>query len=349
MAKCKLLLSSTSSSDKVDFQNNFLWQHFSALIIQFAFHQWIIFAHLVDKIYGKVRYWHFGVQFAFFPLQLVNVSNETFFNVFAVNNRLIFVFLVQISSLALYSISSVLSHNLGLSHTIHESSLWWITESFLHERNVRKTVRWLEASRATVTLTWCCDLSLRGVKNKPRFRSARIPFPRNAEGGKLAVFQPRSRPWSVVERCCEWSIAWAINLFVQSINFCLVWHSYQNILHKTSAGLTCCWVSNQSVITVFLVLQLIENQDRRDIRLGREYLMWSLLQYTSSTITKRPLSEFLPLLKVIDLLYPEVEVVLLFGILFARSRCHPSDSLDGDRDTKRETVVFQTCFGVARY
>jgi len=44
---------------------------------------------------------------------------------------------------------------------------------------------------------------------------------------------------------------------------------------------------------------------------GRDHLMWVLLQFISGSIQKNALADFLPVMKLFDLLYPEKEVSLL--------------------------------------
>ncbi len=56
-----------------------------------------------------------------------------------------------------------------------------------------------------------------------------------------------------------------------------------------------------------LVSLLHERLAERKLRRGRDQLMWVLLQYISGSIQKNPLFEFLPLLRLYDLLYPERE------------------------------------------
>ena len=54
-----------------------------------------------------------------------------------------------------------------------------------------------------------------------------------------------------------------------------------------------------------LVSLLHEKLAERKLRKGRDQLMWVLLQYISGSIQKNSLVEFLPLLRLYDLLYPE--------------------------------------------
>lgn len=56
-----------------------------------------------------------------------------------------------------------------------------------------------------------------------------------------------------------------------------------------------------------LVTLLHEKLAEKKYRKGRDQLMWVLLQYISGSIQKNPLAEFLPLLRLYDLLYPERE------------------------------------------
>lgn len=46
----------------------------------------------------------------------------------------------------------------------------------------------------------------------------------------------------------------------------------------------------------------------RDLIKGRDHLMWVLLQFISGSIQKNALADFLPVMKLFDLLYPEKEV-----------------------------------------
>uniref|UniRef100_A0A1B0C838 Mediator of RNA polymerase II transcription subunit 23 n=2 Tax=Lutzomyia longipalpis TaxID=7200 RepID=A0A1B0C838_LUTLO len=46
---------------------------------------------------------------------------------------------------------------------------------------------------------------------------------------------------------------------------------------------------------------------RTELRKGRDHLMWVLLQFISGSIQRNPLSNFLPVLKLYDILYPERE------------------------------------------
>lgn len=55
------------------------------------------------------------------------------------------------------------------------------------------------------------------------------------------------------------------------------------------------------------ILALHEKLATRDLRKGRDYLMWVLLQFISGSIQKNPLANFLPVFKLYDILYPETE------------------------------------------
>lgn len=44
---------------------------------------------------------------------------------------------------------------------------------------------------------------------------------------------------------------------------------------------------------------------------GRDHLMWVLLQFISGSIQKNALADFLPVMKLFDLLYPEKEVQVI--------------------------------------
>lgn len=45
--------------------------------------------------------------------------------------------------------------------------------------------------------------------------------------------------------------------------------------------------------------------------------MWVLLQFISGSIQKNALADFLPVMKLFDLLYPEKEVSLILKVLFS--------------------------------
>lgn len=56
-----------------------------------------------------------------------------------------------------------------------------------------------------------------------------------------------------------------------------------------------------------MVLNLHDKLVTKNFRKGREHLMWVLLQFISGAIQKNPLVDFLPIMKLYDLLYPEKE------------------------------------------
>ena len=56
-----------------------------------------------------------------------------------------------------------------------------------------------------------------------------------------------------------------------------------------------------------MVLSLHEKLSQKKLRKSREHLMWILLQFLSGSIQKNPLQDFLPIMKLYDLLYPEKE------------------------------------------
>lgn len=78
---------------------------------------------------------------------------------------------------------------------------------------------------------------------------------------------------------------------------------------------TWLWLHLSSQLIYFVLFQcatfpnivnaLHEKLLTKDLRKGREDLFWSLLQYISGSIQRNPLSNFLPVLKLYDILYPE--------------------------------------------
>lgn len=52
-------------------------------------------------------------------------------------------------------------------------------------------------------------------------------------------------------------------------------------------------------------LNLIFQLAVRELRKGRDYLMWALLQFISGSIQRNPLSNFLSVISLYDILYPE--------------------------------------------
>lgn len=56
-----------------------------------------------------------------------------------------------------------------------------------------------------------------------------------------------------------------------------------------------------------IILALYSRLQGRDMRKGRDQLMWVLLQFISGSIQRNPLSNFLPVLRLYELLFPENE------------------------------------------
>ncbi|KXJ29451.1 Mediator of RNA polymerase II transcription subunit 23 [Exaiptasia diaphana] len=56
-----------------------------------------------------------------------------------------------------------------------------------------------------------------------------------------------------------------------------------------------------------MVTQLYDKLSGRTLKKGRNHLMWVLLQFISGSIQKNPLSDFKPVLRLFELLYPENE------------------------------------------
>ncbi|TMW42755.1 hypothetical protein DOY81_012160, partial [Sarcophaga bullata] len=56
-----------------------------------------------------------------------------------------------------------------------------------------------------------------------------------------------------------------------------------------------------------IVLALYDKLSKKELRKGRDQLMWILLQFISGSIQKNPIANFLPMFKLFDLLYPEKE------------------------------------------
>ncbi|XP_072045774.1 mediator of RNA polymerase II transcription subunit 23-like [Amphiura filiformis] len=77
------------------------------------------------------------------------------------------------------------------------------------------------------------------------------------------------------------------------------------------------WQHLSSQIIIFVLFQfasfphmvktLHQKLSGRNLRKGRDHLMWVLLQFIAGSIKKNPLSEFTPVPKLFDLLYPEQE------------------------------------------
>ncbi|XP_053964046.1 mediator of RNA polymerase II transcription subunit 23 [Anastrepha ludens] len=60
-----------------------------------------------------------------------------------------------------------------------------------------------------------------------------------------------------------------------------------------------------------IVTALYEKLSKKELRKGRDQLMWILLQFISGSIQKNPIANFLPTFKLFDLLYPEQEPLKL--------------------------------------
>ncbi|KAL8625637.1 hypothetical protein ACOMHN_043912 [Nucella lapillus] len=58
-----------------------------------------------------------------------------------------------------------------------------------------------------------------------------------------------------------------------------------------------------------MVNALYEKLKGKRLRKGRDHLMWVLLQFISGSIQKNPITDFLPVLKLYDLLYDDKEVI----------------------------------------
>ncbi|KAK7100374.1 mediator of RNA polymerase II transcription subunit 23-like isoform X2 [Littorina saxatilis] len=58
-----------------------------------------------------------------------------------------------------------------------------------------------------------------------------------------------------------------------------------------------------------MVHALYEKLKGKNLRKGRDHLMWVLLQFISGSIQKNPITDFLPVLKLYDLLYDDKEVI----------------------------------------
>ncbi|KAL7643695.1 UNVERIFIED_CONTAM: hypothetical protein RMT77_005693 [Armadillidium vulgare] len=76
--------------------------------------------------------------------------------------------------------------------------------------------------------------------------------------------------------------------------------------HVTS--LLIYFVLNQQIMFKSIV-QALHDRLKKSSKIpgGRDHLMWSLLQFLSGTIAKNPVSDFQPVLRLIELLYPERE------------------------------------------
>lgn len=68
-----------------------------------------------------------------------------------------------------------------------------------------------------------------------------------------------------------------------------------------------------------MVLSLYTKLSGRNLKKGRDHLMWVLLQFISGSVQKNPLSDFRPVMKLFDLLYPEKQPLPLPDITVADS------------------------------
>lgn len=73
-----------------------------------------------------------------------------------------------------------------------------------------------------------------------------------------------------------------------------------------------------------MVSALHDKLAARNLRKGRDHLMWVLLQFISGSIQKNPLTDFLPMMKLYELLYPEKEPLPLPDI--NRAICIPMNA-----------------------
>lgn len=58
-----------------------------------------------------------------------------------------------------------------------------------------------------------------------------------------------------------------------------------------------------------MVMSLYDKLKGRNLNKGRDHLMWVLLQFISGSIQKNPLSDFLPVMKLYDLLYSDTSII----------------------------------------
>lgn len=68
------------------------------------------------------------------------------------------------------------------------------------------------------------------------------------------------------------------------------------------------FISNSLTSCVDVYLNHLLQLAGRGLIKGRDHLMWVLLQFISGSIQKNALADFLPVMKLFDLLYPEKEV-----------------------------------------
>lgn len=68
-----------------------------------------------------------------------------------------------------------------------------------------------------------------------------------------------------------------------------------------------------------MVLSLYDKLKGRNMNKGRDHLMWVLLQFISGSIQKNPLKDFLPVMKLYDLLYSDNEIIKMADVSKAQS------------------------------
>ncbi|XP_075165990.1 mediator complex subunit 23 [Haematobia irritans] len=67
----------------------------------------------------------------------------------------------------------------------------------------------------------------------------------------------------------------------------------------------------QFVSFMHIIIALYDKLSKKELRKGRDQLMWILLQFISGSIQKNPITNFFPMFKLFDLLYPEQEPLKL--------------------------------------
>ncbi|XP_014671221.1 PREDICTED: mediator of RNA polymerase II transcription subunit 23-like [Priapulus caudatus] len=93
---------------------------------------------------------------------------------------------------------------------------------------------------------------------------------------------------------------------------------YVNTLWKTLSSNMVFFFLFQFISFPDLVTALHGKLANKNMTKGRDQLMWLLLQYISISIQKQPLSEFLPVLRLYDLLYPERDILPIPDVTNAR-------------------------------
>ncbi|XP_067034898.1 mediator of RNA polymerase II transcription subunit 23-like [Acropora muricata] len=105
--------------------------------------------------------------------------------------------------------------------------------------------------------------------------------------------------------------------------------SEENDISMTETGCQLLWQHLSSHLIFFvlfqfasfphMVLSLYCKLNGRNLKKGRDHLMWVLLQFISGSIQKNPLSDFNPVMKLFDLLYPEKQPLAVPDISIADS------------------------------